>query len=163
MFNAEIFPPYFHVSFRPNFRLVSTVRKFTEEFYDRMLGDRDASERLALATHELLENAIAYASDDETEVRVELTEDVLIVKTWNHATPERLANLKTMIDEVNGAPDPNAYYQQLMNKTAYRKDGSGLGLARIRAEADMSISYEVTTDRVCVAASTTVKRREAAP
>ncbi len=156
--------PYFHVSFRPNFRLVSTVRRFTEEFYQRMLGDQETSERIALATHELLENAIAYASDDETGVRVELTEDTLTVRTWNRTSPERLESLKSMIDEMNQADDPAAYYQTLMSKTAYRTDGSGLGLARIRAEADMAITYEVTTDRVCIAAQTTVKRKEnAAP
>jgi hypothetical protein len=154
--------PYFHVSFRPNFRLVSTVRRFTEEFYQRMLGDHDTSERVALATHELLENAIAYASDDETGVRVELGDDYVVVKTWNRTSRERLTSLKTMIDEMNEAADPNAYYQTLMNKTAYRTEGSGLGLARIRAEADMSISYEITTDRVCIAARTTVKRKETA-
>ncbi len=156
-------PPYFQVSFRPNFRLVSTVRKFTEEFYQRMLDDHDASERVALATHELLENAIAYASDDETGVRVELSDDVLVVKTWNRTSPERLAILRGMIDEMNRAEDPNAYYQALMNKTAYRQDGSGLGLARVRVEADMAISYEVTTDMVCVAARTSVKRKESQP
>lgn len=157
-------PPYFHVSFRPNFRLVSTVRKFTEDFYNRMLGDRDTSERVALATHELLENAIAYASDDETGVRVELDGDRVIVKTWNRTSPERLESLKAVIDTMNRAPDPDAYYQELMTRTAYRSDGSGLGLARIRAEADMAVTYEVTTDRVCVAAETTVPRRkEGAP
>lgn len=152
--------PYFHVSFRPNFRLVSTVRRFTEEFYQRMLGDQDTSERVALATHELLENAIAYASDDETGVRVELSEDEVVVKTWNRTSPDRLASLRAMIDEMNQAADPNAYYQTLMKKTAYRAEGSGLGLARIRAEADMKITYEVTTDRVCIAARAAVKRKE---
>ena len=153
-------PPYFHVSFRPNFRLVSTVRKFTEEFYQRMLDDRTTSERIALATHELLENAIAYASDDETGVRVELSEDELVVKTWNRTSPERLATLTAMIDELNRAEDPDAYYQTLMTKTAHREEGSGLGLARVRAEAEMAISYEVTTDMVCVAARTAIKRKE---
>ena len=155
--------PYFHVSFRPNSKLVSTVRKFTEEFYRRMLDDHDTSERVALATHELLENAIAYASDQETSVRVELDDDQLVVKTWNRTSPERLASLKILIDKMNGASDPNAYYQTLMTDTAYRTDGSGLGLARIRAEADMAIPYEITADSVCIEARTTVVKRETTP
>jgi len=156
-------PPYFHVSFRPNFKLVSTVRRFTEEFYQRMLDDQEVSEKVALATHELLENAISYAIDDETGVRVELDDDQVIVKTWNRSTPERLASLRAVIDEMNQATDPDAYYQQLMQKTAYRTDGSGLGLARIRAEAEMAIRYEITTDRVCIEARATVKPKEAPP
>lgn len=153
--------PYFHVSFRPNVKLISTVRRFTEEFYDRVLDDHEISEKVALATHELLENAVAYACDGETGVRVELTDDQLIVKTWNRATPEKLETLKAVIDEMNRATDPDDYYQILMNKTAYRTDGSGLGLARIRAEAEMAITYVVETDRVCIQAQATVKPREA--
>ncbi|HEV7555936.1 MAG TPA: DUF6272 family protein, partial [Kofleriaceae bacterium] len=114
----------------------------------------------ALATHELLENAVAYASDDETGVRVELTDDHLVVKTWNRTSPERLESLKSAIDEMNSAEDADAYYQVMMKKTAYRTDGSGLGLARIRAEAEMAITYEVTTDRVCIQARTVVTPRQ---
>ncbi len=152
--------PYFHVSFRPNVKLVSTVRRFTEEFYQRMLDDHDISEKVALATHELLENAVAYATDGETGVRVELDDDQLVVKTWNRSTPARLATLVAMIDEMNQAPDADAYYQELMKKTAFRTDGSGLGLARIRSEAEMAISYEVATDRVCIRASVPLKAKE---
>jgi hypothetical protein len=154
--------PYFHVSFRPNVKLISTVRKFTEEFYMRMLDDQEVSEKVALATHELLENAVAYASDGETGVRVELHDGELSVRTWNRATPERIAIVGAMIDELNRSDDPDAHYQSMMNKTAYRTDGSGLGLARIRAEADMKISYEIATDRVCIEARTKIKPKETA-
>ena len=148
--------PYFQVSFRPNVRLVSTVRKFTEEFYARMLGDREMSEKLGLATHELLENAVTYASDGETAIRVELSDDHLVVSTWNRVSPEQLASLATMFDEMNGTP-PDAYYQVVMNRAAHRTDGSGLGLARVRAEAEMTVSYEVIDDRVCIRARTGLK------
>jgi len=154
--------PYIHVSFRPNIRLVSTVRRFTEEFYDRMLDDHEVSEKVALATHELLENAITYASTDETGVRVEINDNELVVKTWNHTSPERLAELVSTIDEMNQSPDPDVYYQAMLHKTAYRTDGSGLGLARIRAETGMAITYEVTTDRVCIQARATIKPKVAA-
>lgn len=154
--------PYFHVSFRPNVKLISTVRKFTEEFYMRIIDDQETSMRVALATHELLENAVAYAIDGETGVRVELNDDELTVRTWNRTTPDRIAILGQMIDELNRATDPEAHYQDMMNKTAYRTDGSGLGLARIRAEADMLLSYEIATDRVCIAARAKVKHKETA-
>ena len=52
--------PYFHLVFRPNIKLVSTVRRFTGEFYRRVLVDQDLASRLALATHEMLENAVTY-------------------------------------------------------------------------------------------------------
>ena len=145
-------PSYFHVSFRPNIKLISTVRRFTEAFYDEIIDDREMSERVALATHELLENAVAYATDGETSVRVEVHPEYLAVRTWNRAKPERLAELKAMIDELHATKDPDRYYQAMMEKTAFRNDGSGLGLARIRAEADMTITYELDADQVCIEA-----------
>ncbi len=149
--------PYFQVSFRPNLKLIPTVRRFTEEFYERMLDDREMSAKLGLATHELLENAVAYATDGETEIRVELADDDLIVRTWNRISPERLERLAQLFVEMNRS-DPEEYYQAMMHRTAHRAEGSGLGLARIRAEADMAVSYEVTTGRVCVQARTNVKK-----
>jgi hypothetical protein len=143
---------YFHISFRPSFKLISTVRRFSEAFYEQTLDNREMSERVGLATHELLENAVAYATDGETSVRVEVNPEYIAVMTWNRASPARLAELKKMIDALNAAEDPDHHYQAMMQKTAHRTDGSGLGLARIRAEAGMTITYELTADRVCIQA-----------
>lgn len=154
--------PYFQVSFRPNTKMVSTVRRFTEEFYSRTLEDHEVSEKVALATHELLENAVTYAIDGETGVRVEVVDDVLTVTTWNRTSPEHLANLTARIDAMNSSPDADEYYQRMLNETAYRPEGSGLGLARIVAEAEMAISYEITNNQVFIKASTHLEPREIA-
>ena len=148
--------PYFHLTFRPNIKLVSTVRRFIGDFYRRVLVDQEMSSRLALATHELLENAVAYAADEETEVRIEVENDILSVRTWNRTTPERIDSLKATIDEMNAAPDPDSFYQTMLIRTAKRTDGSGLGLARVRAEAEMNLGYEVDQNRVCILATATV-------
>jgi hypothetical protein len=146
--------PYFHLSFRPNIKLVSTVRRFTADFYRRVLANQELSDRLALATHELLENAVAYSVDNETAIRIEIDEgERIVIKTWNRTTYERAAAVRSAIEELNDAPDPDKYYQETMLKMAKRTDGSGLGLARIRAEADMSLRCEVDKDRVCIHAS----------
>ncbi len=148
--------PYFHLAFRPNIKLVSTVRRFTGEFYQRVLKDQELASRVALATHEMLENAVAYANDDETSIRIELEGDLLSVRTWNKASPERIAALQTSIDRVMDAPDPEAYYQAQMVIAAKRNDGSGLGLARIRNEAEMSLSFQIDEDKACVRAITKI-------
>lgn len=148
--------PYFHLSFRPNIKLVSTVRRFTAEFYKRVLVDQELSSRLALATHELLENAVAYALDGETAVRIEIDGDMLTIKTWNRSTYERVTALRTMIDEMNATENADEYYQSQLVRTAKRTDGSGLGLARIRAEAEMNLAYEIDKDRVCILATTAI-------
>ena len=148
--------PYFHLVFRPNIKLVSTVRRFTGEFYRRVLVDQELASRLALATHELLENAVAYAHDDETAIRIEVDDDVLSVRTWNRALPERLAAIRSSIDRVMAAPDADLYYQQQMMVAAKRNDGSGLGLARVRHEAEMNLSYEIDNDKACIRAVTKI-------
>ncbi|MDB4955483.1 MAG: hypothetical protein JWO36_3052 [Myxococcales bacterium] len=145
--------PYFHLVFRPNIKLVSTVRRFTADFYRRVLVDTELSDRLALATHELLENAVAYSVDNETSIRIEIDGELLVITTWNRTSYERAAQVRTAIEEMNNT-DPDSYYQQTMIKTSKRTDGSGLGLARIRAEADMNISCVIEErDRVCIKAS----------
>lgn len=152
--------PYFEVSFRPNAKLVSTVRRFTEELTMRTMPDHHVSEKVALATHELLENAVNYAIDGETGVRVEVIDDLLTVSTWNRTDPAHLADLTARIDRMNSCANADEYYQLMLNETAYRTDGSGLGLARILAEAEMVISYEiVSNNQVHIRASTRLERR----
>ena len=148
--------PYFHLVFRPNIKLVSTVRRFTRDFYQRVLANQELASRLALATHEMLENAVTYANDDETAVRIDVDGEVLSIRTWNRAAPERIATIKAGIDGVMAASDPEAYYQEQMIVAAKRTDGSGLGLARVRNEAEMSLSYEIDNDRVCICAVTKI-------
>src|SRR5687767_362289 len=102
---------HFHVSFRPNVKLVSTVRRFTAEFSRRVLVDHEMSEKIALATHELLENAVTYASVGDTGVRIEIVEDLLTIKTWNRSSPDRLQALKATIELMNQESDAEKYYQ----------------------------------------------------
>ena len=143
---------YFQLVFRPNLKLVSTVRRFTGEFYRRVLVDQELASRLALATHEMLENAVAYSNDDETSIRIEVEGEYLVVRTWNRAEPKQIEALRASIERVMDAPDPDAYYQQQMMVAAKRTDGSGLGLARIRNEAEMQISCIIEKDKACVRA-----------
>src|SRR5678809_476618 len=63
---------YFELNFKPNVALVSVVRRFVTEFYQRFLSDPDGTSRVALATHELLENAVKYSKDGETTIRIEV-------------------------------------------------------------------------------------------
>ena len=148
--------PYFHLVFRPNITLVSTVRRFTAEFYRRVLVDVELASRIALATHELLENAVAYSSDAETAIRIELEGDVLTVRTWNRATPERAQAARALIERLMTTPNIEQLYQDLLIETARRSEGSGLGLARVRSEAEMALECEVDQEKLCVRATTKI-------
>ncbi|MBX3229271.1 MAG: hypothetical protein KIT84_18380 [Labilithrix sp.] len=157
----------FELRFRPTVALASTVRRFVAEFYRELLSDADVSHRLAMATHEMLENAVHYSIDQRSELvisarRVE-GELVVAIRTKNRATTERLEKVRLHLDEVLGASDASAMYTRLMHRAAKRTDGgSGLGLGRIRAEADLALSYAIDGDTIAVTAEGHFPRAEGA-
>jgi hypothetical protein len=145
---------YFELSFCPSLALVSTVRRFVATFYENVLTDPDVTSRVALAAHELLENAVKYSIDGETNVRVDVspTETARVlhvcIRTRNKSTPENIALLEASFAEMKDAPDPLLFYTQLMSKKARSSQGGGLGLGRIAAEAEMSLAMAVVEDGV---------------
>jgi hypothetical protein len=139
------------MQFRPNVMLVSIVRRFVEGFYRLALNDNGAvSERVALATHELLENAVKYSSSGETGLRIEVDQKPtpwdIRVTTWNRATAEHQRLLREQFQRFESTMKEEelfALYQKLMVEAVERGHGSGLGLVRVRSEADMTLALDV--------------------
>lgn len=162
------FPPsvaHFELAFSPNIRLVSKVRRFVMGFYEEVLeGVGEAlAEKIALATHELLENVIKYSSRQETRLMIEVTtqdggDRAIVIRTWNHATELQIAGLRKVFEAFDASEDKQAYYQELMKRPAERADSGGMGLGRIIAEADMSLTLKVEDTLVCIEARTFVKK-----
>jgi hypothetical protein len=144
------------VSLRPTTELIAAVREFAQELTAEVLGDREIGSRVALAVHELLENAVKYSTDGEAVVSVAIAErdgrPLASVTVTNRIGAERVAALREALDELSAAADPQAFYRDVMLRGALRASGSGLGLARIRAEADMSVRGEIQGDAVSVVA-----------
>jgi hypothetical protein len=157
---------HFELSFSPNVSLVSTVRRFVSEFYVQTLKDPDATSQLALATHELLDNAVVYSSDGNTNIRIGVHAERgrvrVIVSTSNRATTANIASAKSSLDAIIAAKDPHALYQTLMHDTAKRATGSGLGLARVRTESEMTVSYEINGETLHLHATAEFRTRDAA-
>jgi hypothetical protein len=149
---------YFELNFKPNVQLVSVVRRFVTEFYQRFLNDPDGTSRVALATHELLENAVKYSRDGETTIRIEVSQESprkVRIQLRNRAELQHIAAIREIVDGVSRADNANDYYLALIQSRAKRKgDGSGLGLARICAEGEMRIGYDVQGDTVLIEALT---------
>jgi hypothetical protein len=152
--NGTVNAAALRLDFRPHVDLVSSARKFVSEFYERVLSDPEAVSRVALATHELLENVIKYSSDGRSHLEIELSEtsdgDMLRIRASNRTTPERAGELRQLITELEEAPDPFALYLQMMRRNALRADGSGLGLIRIRAETEMDVRLDIRGDEVTI-------------
>jgi hypothetical protein len=140
---------------------VSIIRRFVEELYEQVFDDRDVVSRIALAAHELLENAVKYSYDGEARIRIGLAEHGtttrVAIEVTNHATADDLRTLRTAIAEMDGAGDPLVHYQTLLRRSAKRRDGSGLGLARVVAEGEMSLALAVEEDRVSLRAEMVVE------
>ena len=153
-------PTSFELTFRPDLELVTDVRAFVEQLYQRVLHDKELSGRLAIATHELLENAVKYSLDGETSLRIDVAPAAgaraIAVRTRNRADARHVTTLRGYLDEMQASDDPTAYYLSRMRRAAGGADVSQLGLARIRCEAEMQLSCSVEGDTVTVQAETLV-------
>jgi anti-sigma regulatory factor (Ser/Thr protein kinase) len=153
----------FELAFTPNPRLVPIVRRFVSDFYGEVFADPEIISRLALATHELMENAVRHNSGDEARLMVELRDlpgaKHISVRIGNPSFPENIAKVGRLLEAMDRAPDLFQFYLELMGQTAREPEGSGLGLTRIRAEGEMQLSHTVQGQWVEITASTTCPAR----
>lgn len=152
----------FELAIEPRPRIVSVVRRFVEDSFEKVVGDPDAVFRISMTAHELLENAAKYAVGERAVLRVVLRpggpdeQAEAHIALTNDTTPAHVERLRERVHALANAPDPFAVYQALMRAGTANRDESGLGLARIRAEGEMSLGLEVVGSRVTIMASARV-------
>jgi hypothetical protein len=154
----------FELSLEPNPRMVSIVRRFVEETFEKLVGDPEAIFRVSMTAHELLENGAKYAVGKRAVLRLLLEETAdggasAHIAITNETTPEHVERLRLRIAEIDRAEEPFALYQAMMRRSSKLRDESGLGLARIRAEGEMSLGLEVNGTTVTIVARTSVPGR----
>src|SRR5205085_11065659 len=105
---------------------------------------QDENDRIAIAAHELLENLLKYSTEGISTFDVEICRrngDAYVrLQTRNHTSVEHLGDLRRTMDAILYGGDPARVYDRLLATSPHRT-GSGLGLARIRAEAEMDLAY----------------------
>jgi hypothetical protein len=145
---------YFELVFRPSVILTTVVRRFITDFYERVLSDDDSTSRLALATQELLENAIKYGVAGDTTLSIDFDRKTssVRIRTSNRSDPDNIAILRRRFAEMSAAPDAFKFYQQVLRSSVHETVGSGLGLARIRCEGEMDLDLTVNGDLVGIMA-----------
>ena len=118
----------------PDLNQVSSVREFVESYYKTVIQDGDVICRMAVAAHELLENAAKYSTGGLSHLRIQMRGGpgprLLSVSVSNFADPARLDDLKVTIAELDSSKDASETYQEYLSRATQRVEGSGLGLAR---------------------------------
>lgn len=144
-------PTYFSLHFAANPDLLNLIRTFTSGFLEPVLGGGPLSSRVSLATHELLENAVQHASGGATTLRVSVAPlgrwALVTICTRNEAAVTDIGRLKRAVEQL-GVEDPGFAYAK-----ALERGDAGIGLARIRAEAELDIECEIHGDEVEVRAT----------
>ena len=144
----------FALKIQPHPRMVSIIRRFVEESFEKLVGDPEAVFRVSLAVHELLENAAKYSVGDEAGLHVQFASDgnSARIELTNTTTPEHIGRLKACVEEIQQSTKPFELYQTLMRRTYGIQDESGLGLARIRAEGELDLSIKIQGREVTIIA-----------
>jgi two-component sensor histidine kinase len=147
-----------HIDSNP--RLVSVVRRFIEEALEKVIDDddQDLVGRLSMAAHELVENGVKYAVRDPTIMRIALRQSAggveARIAVTNDASAENIERLRTFVAEisVNGPAHLAELYESYLRRREPSGE-SGLGLVRIRAEAEMTLSLDVAGSTVTLVAA----------
>jgi len=145
-------------------RLVSITRRFVEQAMEKLVDDADAVFRVAMAAHELLENAAKYAKNRQARLALRLEPDDgggrhVILTMMNQTSGDHVEKLKQNFAEMNSRDDPYDYYFELMRRNAADISVSGLGLARIRAEGEMTLTFDSKGVDVIIRATAQIPER----
>jgi hypothetical protein len=148
---------------RPAQATPSRVRELLIVSYGGLLDEAD-TEDIAMTAHELLENVIKYSDAGESGFEIEVCNTgghaQARIRTHNAAAPQRAEQLEGVVKRIVQAEDPMALYDELICASV-DSVGSGLGLARIRAEAGMSLRCSVDAGYVAIVAERIVSLRRA--
>lgn len=161
MLGEEKNNPFLQICFRPTVATINEARRLVAALYTPLVSDADIAQRVAMTTHELLENALKYSMDGTTVLRIELSHEkgprTITVETRNQISAERKAGLTEVFEEMRRFGDANEFYQYAMKRTRTIRHGSGLGLARIWAEAEMELTNSYAGDEARVVATLSIE------
>ncbi|HEY4159129.1 MAG TPA: hypothetical protein VGM29_13565 [Polyangiaceae bacterium] len=151
------------LSYSPRVEQIGAVCDLLASLYVPHVRDPDASSRLRLVVHELLENLVKYSTASPVEFDFHMAREGaglrVTIRTQNRAAIDRLTDAEARLTALNAAHDPVAHYDEVIRASAGRREGSGLGLARIHAEGEMLVSHLVVGDRLTILVEGTISPR----
>jgi len=151
---TDDFPIQLLIRMSPPWVFIDELRRFTESFCACACPGQDREAQVALAVHELMQNAVPQAHGEEVELMLEVSRerDIIAIRVSNRCSDDDYEVLRERIDRMNHEPDALAHYVHMMREHPAATRG-GLGLARVRFEAQLEISVRREAGRVIVEAS----------
>ena len=141
---------------------VSSTRVFVSSFCGHSVGDAEFSDKVAMTTHELLENAVKYSASQGQPIlcQVGIDDDHMWVRVKNEANPDHIQNLHETYREVTEGDPLDVYVDRMQRSVTSEK--SELGLARIRYEGEAQLRLTVDGGLVTMEATFTLPEKQAA-
>jgi hypothetical protein len=146
-------PIYLMLRMKPPWVFVDEIRRFVESFCSCACPGQGRQAQVALAVHELMQNAIPQAGGEDIELtlQVDPTADRVEVAVSNPCGDQAYRELLGRLEGLNSEPDALRSYLQAMSEVPVTARG-GLGLARVRFEAQLDLSVTREGRRVTVLA-----------
>ena len=144
-------PIYLMLRMKPPWVFVDEIRRFVESFCACACPGATREAQVALAVHELMQNAIPHAGGESVDLtlQVDPIADRIEITVSNPASLEQYQDLKGRLDRINLEPDPLQSYLRAMAEAPMNQRG-GLGLARVRFEAQLDLSITQEENRLTV-------------
>lgn len=135
---------------QPSWVVVDDIRRFAATFCASACPWAEREEQVALATHELVQNAIANAATPEIELKLEVDagRERVRVSVTNHARPDQIDVFRSRVDRTQSHRNPLDGYVEAMREDPHSR--GGIGLARVRFEAALDSALEVDGERVTI-------------
>ncbi|HEX9241003.1 MAG TPA: ATP-binding protein [Anaeromyxobacter sp.] len=142
------------IRMNPPWVFIDEIRRFVQSFCSCASIGADREAQVAMAVHELMQNAVPHARGHEVELDLELDPVAghIVVRVTNTCSEEELAVLSGRIEAMYREPDALRSYLRTMKEHPTTARG-GLGLARVRFEAQMEIRVRrMSAERITVEA-----------
>jgi anti-sigma regulatory factor (Ser/Thr protein kinase) len=133
---------------RPPWSFIDQLRRFTEAFCASSALGEVRSGQVALAVHELTQNAVSHGGGAPIELVLEVSPPAgtIRIALSNRCSPAAFAALAARVEHLRGT-EPLAAYVGLMRSAPPEAPG-GLGLPRVRYEG--ALELEASFDAQCV-------------
>jgi anti-sigma regulatory factor (Ser/Thr protein kinase) len=147
-------PIQLFIRMNPPWMFIDEIRRFVESFCACASLGRDREAQVALAVHELMQNAVPHAGGEEVELDLEVDPraDRVTIRVVNGCSDEEFLALNARVETMYREADALSHYLFTMKAQPASARG-GLGLARVRFEAQLDIKVRrKTAGRVIVEA-----------